>query len=99
MSLLLTDRNLTDGQRTITDISSEVAKLQASYNMAVQSRDEAKKQLEKEMSEQQITKWELEHQNRRSKDYEKQVDKLQMEIATLKSHLPMISKSFLNLLH
>lgn len=93
LSLLLTDRQLTDGQRTITDISSEVAKLQGVYNTAVQNRDEAKKQLAKELSEQQITKWELEHQQTRSKDYEKQADKIQMEIAALKSHIPMISES------
>lgn len=90
----LTDSKLTDGHRTITDIGSEVAKLQASYNIAIQSRDEAKKQLAREMSEQQLTKWELEHQKRRTKDYEKQNDKIKMEIASLKSHMPMISESF-----
>ncbi|KAF0044431.1 hypothetical protein F2P81_003589 [Scophthalmus maximus] len=86
---------LTDGYRTITDINGEVVKLQASYNSAIQSRDEVKKQLDRETSEQQRTKWELDHQKRRSKDYEKQIDKIQLEFATLKSHLPMISESFL----
>lgn len=90
----LTDSRLTDGQRTITDIGSEVAKLQATYNAAIQSRDEAKKQLAREIGEQQLTKWELEHQKRRTKDYEKQTDKIEMEIAALKSHIPMISESF-----
>ncbi|XP_044023025.1 CD209 antigen-like [Siniperca chuatsi] len=83
---------LTDGQHTITDISSEVAKLQATYNTAIQRRDEVKKQLAREISEQQLTKWELEHQKRRNKDYEKQTDKIQMEIAALKSHMPMIKE-------
>uniref|UniRef100_A0A3Q3J2A0 C-type lectin domain-containing protein n=1 Tax=Monopterus albus TaxID=43700 RepID=A0A3Q3J2A0_MONAL len=81
---------LTGGYHTVADISSEVAKLQATYNAAVQSRDEAKNQLAKEISEQQLVKWELEHQTRRSKDYEKHSDKIQMEIAALKSHMPMI---------
>ncbi|XP_035467308.1 C-type lectin domain family 4 member M [Scophthalmus maximus] len=83
---------LTDGYRTITDINGEVVKLQASYNSAIQSRDEVKKQLDRETSEQQRTKWELDHQKRRSKDYEKQIDKIQLEFATLKSHLPMIKE-------
>lgn len=95
MSSPPTDSQLTDGYRTITDINGEVVKLQASYNSAIQSRDEVKKQLDRETSEQQRTKWELDHQKRRSKDYEKQIDKIQLEFATLKSHLPMISESFL----
>ncbi|XP_067336342.1 CD209 antigen-like protein 2 [Channa argus] len=81
---------LTEGHQTIAGISNEVAKLQATYNTAIQSRDEAKKQLVKEISEQQLTKWELEHQNRRRNDYEKQINKIKTEIAVLKSHLPMI---------
>ncbi|XP_026154518.1 CD209 antigen-like protein E [Mastacembelus armatus] len=81
---------LTDGQHIIMDISSEVARLQVTYNAVIQRRDEAKKQLAKEISEEQLTKWELEHQTRRSKDYEKQINKIQTEIATLKSHIPMM---------
>ncbi|XP_029317239.1 CD209 antigen-like [Cottoperca gobio] len=80
----------TDGQDTITDISIEVTKLQAIYDTAIQSRDEAKKQLAREISDQQFTKWELEHQNRRRTGYEQQSNKIQMEIAALKSHIPMI---------
>lgn len=91
MSSSLTDSKLRDGNHLITDIGSEMAKLQASYNSAVQSRDEAKKQLAKEMSLQQITKWELDHQTRRNADYEKQADKIQTDIAALRSHIPMIS--------
>lgn len=83
---------LSGGQNTIMDIGSEVAKLQATYNSAIQSRDEAKKELAREISEQQITKWELEHQNKRSKDYEKMIDKIKMETAALQSHIPMIKE-------
>lgn len=76
------------------DISNEVAKLQAIYNDAIQSRDEAKKQLASEISQQQLTKWEMEHEKKRHKSYEKLSDKIQLEIAALKSHIPMISESF-----
>lgn len=79
------------------DISGEIRKLQASYEAALQSRDEVKKQLAIEISEQQVIKWELEHQTLRVKDYEKQVEKLQVDIASLKSHLPMISERPFNL--
>uniref|UniRef100_A0A3B3X516 C-type lectin domain-containing protein n=1 Tax=Poecilia mexicana TaxID=48701 RepID=A0A3B3X516_9TELE len=54
------------------------------------------KQLAMEISEQQLIKWELEHQTLRVKDYEKQVEKLQMDIASLQSHLPMISERLFN---
>ncbi|KAL3049119.1 hypothetical protein OYC64_008575 [Pagothenia borchgrevinki] len=82
----------TDGQDTIMDISAEVAKLQAAYDTAIWHRDEAKKQLAREIREQQITKWELDHQKSRSKDYLKLSDNIQMEIAALKSHIPMIKE-------
>ena len=71
-----------------------MAKLQATYNAAIKSRDEARKQLATEINEQQLVKWELEHQNRRTKSYQWLVDKVQMEIVTLKSHMPMIGESF-----
>ncbi|XP_067470646.1 CD209 antigen-like protein 2 [Thunnus thynnus] len=83
---------LANGQHALTDISSEVAKLQDAYNSAIQRRDEAKKQLAIELDQQQLTKWELEHQSRRTRDYEKQKDKIQTEIAVLKSHIPMIKE-------
>ncbi|XP_069574651.1 CD209 antigen-like protein C [Brachyistius frenatus] len=83
---------LTDGNDIVTDIASEMTKLHATYDAAIKSRDEVKKQLQLEISEQQVTKWELDHQSRRSRDYQKQTDKLQMEIAALKSHMPMIEE-------
>lgn len=89
----LPDRKITDGQRTMTDINSEVAKLQVTYNALIQRRDEAKKELAREISQQQLTKWELDHQKRRSRDYEKQMDRIQIELAALKSHIPMISEN------
>ncbi|KAA8582253.1 CD209 antigen isoform X2 [Etheostoma spectabile] len=82
---------LTDGQH-IMDISNEVAKLQATYSDAIQSRDEAKKQLASEIKQQEFTKWEIEHENKRSTSFEKLSDKIQMEIAVLKSHIPMINE-------
>nr|XP_015825661.2 CD209 antigen-like protein E [Nothobranchius furzeri] len=80
---------LTDGD-VVKDISSEIAKLQISYNAAVQGRDDALKLLATERSQQQVTRWEHEHLTARIKDYGNQVERIQMDIATLKSQLPMI---------
>ncbi|XP_041828070.1 CD209 antigen-like [Melanotaenia boesemani] len=81
--------NLANGN-IVADIGNELTKLQASYDAAAQNLDNAKKQLENEVSKTDFIKWELEHQVRRNKDYEKQAENMQMEIAALKSHLPMI---------
>lgn len=93
--LLAADNKLSENN-IVRDISGEISKLQASYDAAVQIRDEVKKQLAMEISEQQVIKWEHEHQTLRVKDYEKQVEKLQVDIASLKSHLPMISERLFN---
>ncbi|XP_035024558.1 C-type lectin domain family 4 member M [Hippoglossus stenolepis] len=82
---------LTGGQQTIKDIQSEVAKLQDGYNAAIQERIDAKKQLDRELGEQQQIKWELEHQTKRSKDYEKQIHRIEDEVSELKSIIPLFS--------
>lgn len=71
-----------------------MAKLQDAYNIAVQRRDDLKKELAKTLSDQQLTKWQLEHQSRRSKDYQKDTEKFRMEIAGLKAKKPMIGERF-----
>ncbi|XP_028996002.1 CD209 antigen-like isoform X2 [Betta splendens] len=85
-------RQLRDGHRTISDITSELANLQGVYSAAIQSRDEVRRQLSKELNEQKVTKWELEHQQSRGKEYEKQADKLKVDIAMLSSHVPLITE-------
>lgn len=74
------------------DVNAEVKKLEAAYNLAVQRRDEARKAVARVNREQQVIKWELEHQRRRNNDYEKQSDQLLTEIAAIKSHMPLIGK-------
>ncbi|XP_068195769.1 CD209 antigen-like protein E [Antennarius striatus] len=83
---------LTSGQRIFTDMNNELAKLQASYTTATQRKTEANKLLAKEMSEQQLTMWELEHQSRATKDFERRTNKIRLETAALKSHMPMIKE-------
>ncbi|KAM6968903.1 uncharacterized protein LKV04_017706 [Tautogolabrus adspersus] len=83
---------LTDGLYLVTDINSELTKLHASYNTAIQRRDEAKKELATAIYAQQLSEWEIEHLTRTCKYYEMEADNIQIEIATLKSHLPMIKE-------
>lgn len=83
---------LTYGNHLVTDISTEIAKLQATYNAALQSKTEAKQEVAKEIKSQQITKWELDHLNRRKKDTEKLIDRTETEIAMLESHMPMLKE-------
>ncbi|XP_056249289.1 CD209 antigen-like protein E [Seriola aureovittata] len=80
------------GQYTITDMNEEMTKLQAFYNSAVKSRDDAKKELAKEISEHLHTEWELDHQTKRNKGYEKDINKIQEEISAMKAHIPMIAE-------
>lgn len=88
-----TDNGLTSEQRALLDINSELAKLQQKYNTVIKNRDEMKQQLEREIKEQQRTQWELQHQSRRTNSYEQLISKAQMEIATLKSYIPMVGES------
>ncbi|XP_060938991.1 macrophage mannose receptor 1-like [Limanda limanda] len=82
---------LTGGKQTIKDIHSEVAKLQAGYSAVIQEKIDAKNQLDRELGGQQQLKWDLEHQTRRSKDYEKQIHRIEDEVSELKSLIPLLS--------
>ncbi|XP_054653205.1 CD209 antigen-like protein C isoform X2 [Dunckerocampus dactyliophorus] len=86
------DNHLTDEPRKVESINRELATLHKTYNAASQRRHESQKRLAEETRQQQITKWQLEHQTIRSKDYKKQADKIQLDIAVLKSHLPMLNE-------
>lgn len=52
----------------------------------------AQKQLNIERDSQTETIFELDHQKKRSKDYQVQIGQLQWEVSTMRSHLPIISK-------
>lgn len=77
------------------DINAEVNKLEAAYKAAARRMDEAKTELAKVIKEQQLIKWELEHQKRSNNDYGKKLDKLLIDIAGLRSHIPLIGERWL----
>ncbi|KAK7903890.1 hypothetical protein WMY93_016497 [Mugilogobius chulae] len=85
-------RNLTDAERIIKDINSEVAKLQQAYKIAINTKIELKKELAKEASLQQLTKWELDHHKSRNQDYQQELDKIHLLITGLKSHIPLLEE-------
>ncbi|XP_042357074.1 C-type lectin domain family 4 member A-like [Plectropomus leopardus] len=72
-------------------ISNELAQLEGTYKTAVESTKGAKKQLDSEIGRQTPTNWELEHQTRRSKNYEEQVVKLTKDSAALRRDITMMS--------
>ncbi|XP_055004131.1 C-type lectin domain family 4 member M-like, partial [Boleophthalmus pectinirostris] len=85
-------RNLTDGERIIKDINSEVAKLQQAYKIAINTKLELRKELTKETNLQRMTKWELDHLKSRHEDYQKESDKILSLITGLKSHIPLLKE-------
>lgn len=96
MPLTFTDNKLTDTHLTLHDtehISSELIKLQDTYKTAIETMKGAKKELDREMSRQTQTNWEFEHQTKRTKDYEVQIDQINKDLGTMRSHLPMISET------
>uniref|UniRef100_A0A8C7YG46 C-type lectin domain-containing protein n=1 Tax=Oryzias sinensis TaxID=183150 RepID=A0A8C7YG46_9TELE len=100
-TLLIADIALADQYKKLTDahltsadverIGEEVVKLQGAYHTAVESMKGAQKQLNIERDSQTETIFELDHQTKRSKDYQIQIGQLQWEVSTMRSHLPIIS--------
>ncbi|XP_044023304.1 CD209 antigen-like isoform X1 [Siniperca chuatsi] len=85
---------LKDTHLTLDDterIGNELTKLQDTYKAAIKNMTGYKKQLDSELSRQTQTNWELEHQTKRSTDYQGQFVKMNKDIAALRSHLPMIN--------
>nr|XP_057946098.1 C-type lectin domain family 12 member B-like [Doryrhamphus excisus] len=71
-------------------IEKDLMKLEESYQHAVGNITNAKRQLYYVMERQIQTNWEFEHQNRRTRDYEVQIDEITKDVVHLKSYLPMI---------
>ncbi|XP_040915997.1 C-type lectin domain family 4 member M-like [Toxotes jaculatrix] len=71
-------------------IEKEMNKLQDAYKTAIENTETTKKQLNSEMGRQKETNWELEHQTKRKHEYEIMIDKITQDIASKRSHLPMI---------
>lgn len=93
---ILADNKLTDTHITTEDIeliASEINSVQDSYKTAISTMKGAQKQLDSELKSQTKTKWELEHQNKLKTSYEEQLDQVKKDIATMRSHLPMMSET------
>lgn len=84
--------NLTDGQRIVNDINTEVAKLQQAYKTAITTKFELKKELANQASLQRLTEWEFDHQKSQSEDYQRQINKIQSYITVLKSFMPLLKE-------
>lgn len=77
----------------VEDIRSELNDLESSYKAAFESTNNYKKQLDSELKDSTKIKWELDHQTKRNNDYQKNIDKITLNIAQLKYRLPKIGTS------
>lgn len=85
-------RNLTDRELIIKDINAEVAKLQEAYKIVTDIKIELKKELAKEVIQQQLATWEFDHQKSRNTDYQKEVEKLVTLLTGLRSRIPLLQE-------
>ncbi|XP_056151562.1 CD209 antigen-like isoform X1 [Lampris incognitus] len=76
-----------------THIGDEITRIQAKYAAARRSRDEAKRQLAREVSQQETHTQELQHQRRRNADYEVQLKLIEDEKAVLHSQITLAEES------
>ena len=95
VSSSLTDSKVRDRYLRLNDesyIRNELLQLQDAYMTAVQSRDQAKTMLAKQISQREIINWEMEHQKRKRRDYNTQIEKIERANAALQSNLPLIGE-------
>ncbi|KAM4625324.1 uncharacterized protein ACJ7VT_003780 isoform 2-T2 [Polymixia lowei] len=82
----------------LTHISNELNKLKENERIALQTIDEAKRQLATEIRQQELAKWELEHQKRRGHDYNEQIGTILEENAALQSRVALIKEGCIHCL-
>ncbi|XP_041828715.1 CD209 antigen-like protein E [Melanotaenia boesemani] len=86
--------NLKDTHLTLDDVElirEDLAKLKEDYKTAVGVMKDAQKQTDNELNQQAETNWEFEHQTKRTKDYEAEIEKTTQDIGKLRLRLPLIS--------
>lgn len=89
--MAITDQDLKETHLTLDDterLGDELTKLHDSYKDAIKSMNGYKKALDSELGLQTSTKWELEHQTKRTTEYEARIAKMKADIAALKEELP-----------
>ncbi|XP_032403875.1 CD209 antigen-like protein E [Xiphophorus hellerii] len=72
-------------------LGKDLVELHKQYNTAVENIYAAQKQLDGEMKSQKETKWELEHQTKRTEDYKVLIEKVTQDLGKLRSQVPKIS--------
>uniref|UniRef100_A0A3B5PZ15 CD209 antigen-like protein E n=2 Tax=Xiphophorus maculatus TaxID=8083 RepID=A0A3B5PZ15_XIPMA len=72
-------------------LGKDLVELHKQYKTAVENIYAAQKQLDGEMKSQKETKWELEHQTKRTEDYKVLIEKVTQDLGKLRSQVPKIS--------
>lgn len=90
-SLTFTDSDLKETHLTLSETESladDLKKLHNSYKDAIESMSKSKKDLDRELSAQTVTQWELDHESKRSTDYVETIAQMKMDIVTLQERIP-----------
>ncbi|XP_069391438.1 C-type lectin-like isoform X2 [Paralichthys olivaceus] len=90
------DSNLKDTHLTADDaerIEIELKGLHDTYKTAIKTMKDTRHELDKEMTRQTPSNWELEHQQKRKSDNEEQIDQMTVAIASMKFQLPILRES------
>ena len=90
ISLLLPDNQQTEA---MPQTSEGLQKILKKYQSTVESRNSAVRQLEKEKRQIGVSRWELEHQKRRGRDYSTLLDTSKQEFAGVQSKVALMSRS------
>lgn len=74
-------------------LGKDLVELHKQYKTAVENIYAAQKQLDGEMKSQKETKWELEHQTKRTEDYKVLIEKVTQDLGKLRSQVPKICET------
>lgn len=100
--LASTDSDLRETHLTLNEterLAEDLKKLHKTYKEAIVSMSKSKKDLDRELSAQTATQWELEHQSKRATDYVERIAQMKVDIASLQERVPkngIILISYLN---
>lgn len=90
-SLTSTDSDLKETHLTLNEterLANDLKELHNTYKEAIASMSRNKKGLDRELSAQTPTQWELEHQSKRATEYVERIAHMKEDIVTLEEKIP-----------
>lgn len=90
-SLTFADSDLKDTHLTLNEterLAEDLKKLHNTYKLAIESMRKSKKEMDRELSDQTATQWELDHQSKRTTEYVERIAQMKVDIAALQERIP-----------